>query len=692
MDSLRTVWLDAHQPDSVRFSAYYDLVWDGYLFSDPDTARIMALTLQQQARSKQDHVFEARASELIAASWYVQGDLRTALLHYDTALALHKRNRDDEGYADVLTNMASMRSFLGELDTALVLYGEGLAIHERMLDSVSIANDLNAIGRVHMTRGDHARAVDHFKRSLRIQQALHNQRGLATGFINLGALYLLQGDYAKALERYEEALVIAEELDDRHLAGKILVEIGTCHEELGDKTLAIGYYRRSLAEREAIVDEHGIIGSLNKLGELQRQNGALDSALATFRRSAELGRSLELPFGEGTALVGIAHTLMGLGRSREAITIAEKAQAVANDAEDLSLNRDVAALLFKLFKATGKNVEALAMHERFVLLNDSMMREENQREVLRYEFAYTYEQQALADSLRHQQEQFARTLAHADQLGQERNRRNMFGAGLGLALLLALGIWARMRYMAKADRAIVAAQAQLIESERQLESEKVRTRIASDIHDDLGSDLTKIGSLCREIKRSTSEQGASTAVLAERVVSLSDDAAAALSQIVWAADPAQDSAQGLVARAAEYAHRMLVGSGIEHRLHFAHEGADLQLEPGIKHDVFMLLKELLNNALKHAQANRIDVSLVTNAVGFKLAVQDDGKGYDTEGIRIGNGMRSIVARSKRIGAVVTTKSAPGKGCSVRIEGPWNGRTGQNGAHVMASHNPITRGS
>ena len=164
--------------------------------------------------------------------------------------------------------------------------------------------------------------------------------------------------------------------------------------------------------------------------------------------------------------------------------------------------------------------------------------------------------------------------------------------------------------------------------------------------------------------------------MAERIVSLSADAAAALSQIVWAADPAQDSVQGLVARASVYAHHMLEGTGVENGLHFAHEGDDLQLEPGLKHDLFMLLKELLNNALKHAQAQRIDASLVTDGQAFRLRVQDDGRGYDASGTRSGNGMRSIVARSERIGAHITTNTSPGKGCSVHIEGHWTGLTGK----------------
>ena len=123
---MRALAFDRTTPDSLRFTAFYDLVWDGYLFSDPDSAYILATSLRREARAKNNKVFEARASELFAAVWYVRGDMRTALLHYDTALALHKRNMDHDGQADVLTNMASMLSYLGDLDSALALYNLSL--------------------------------------------------------------------------------------------------------------------------------------------------------------------------------------------------------------------------------------------------------------------------------------------------------------------------------------------------------------------------------------------------------------------------------------------------------------------------------------------------------------------------------------------------------------------------------------
>lgn len=219
LDSLRALAFDRSTPDSIRFTALYDLTWDGYLFSAPDTADVLARRLQAEARASRDRVFEARASELFAAVRYVRGEMRTALLHYDTALSLHRRNGDLDGQADVITNMASMLSFLGQQDTALALYQDGLALHERLNDSASIANDLNALGRMQMLRGDHGKAVDLYLQSLRIQEKLGNKRGMSTSLGNLGGLYMNQGDWKEAHSHFRRALAISEELDDKHQQG-----------------------------------------------------------------------------------------------------------------------------------------------------------------------------------------------------------------------------------------------------------------------------------------------------------------------------------------------------------------------------------------------------------------------------------------------------------------------------------------
>jgi len=669
LESWRATWQDTAERDSVRFTALYDLVWEGYLFSEPDSAFALATEMFHQAERKSDRFFMARAWDLMAATWYVRGDLKMALTYYDSSLTTYEEIKNSEGLADVITNMASMRTYLGEYDEVMALYERGLAMHVEQHDSTSWANDLNSIGRVHFLRGDHSNAIHFYEQSLQMQRSLGNERGIATSLMNLGSIYNLQNDPAKSLTLFTEAEVMGDRLNDQHLLGKILMEKGVCHEALGDSTAAMDHYQRSLQTREAIEDEAGIVGSMNKIAALQFAMGDPKQALATYTKVFSQAHTSDVPFGVATALIGAGTVYLHLNDGQAALERFNKARPFVEDAETLSLDRDWSELGYFAYKKVGRPADALRMHERYTVLQDSVMREENQREILRFEFADVYQQKALEDSLAHRTQQHDAELRHAATIAQERSTRNLILAGLVLVAVIAIGIWARMRYMARANRAIMAAQVKLLESERQREAEKVRTRIASDIHDDLGSDLTKLGLLGREIKHAAAEHAASTMALAERIVGLSADATAALGDIVWAADPHQDSARGLVDRASIFVHRLLEDIGIEHQLEFVHNGEDRMLDPGTKHDIFMLLKELINNALKHSGASRIEASLITDAQRFRIRVRDNGKGFDIAGTRKGNGLRSIEARSARISATVDPNSAPGDGCTVYIEGP-----------------------
>ena len=658
LDSLRAIAFDRYKPDSVRFTAFYDLVWDGYLFNDPDSAFILGTVLRTEARRSNNKVFEARCSELFAAVRYVRGDMRTALLHYDTALALHKRNGDDEGRADVITNMASMLSYLGELDSALAMYTEGLALHERLRDSASIANDLNAIGRVHMLRGDHARAVDLYMRSLSIQDQLGNKRGICTSLANLGGLYINQGDWNEAIDHYRRAAAIAEEINDEHQLGKQLEEIGSCLEELGDTVHAMSEFRRSEAVRLHIDDHHGLVNVRNRMAGILVKQGRYAEALDLYRSAEAMARTEDLPWGLGNALVGTSRALLMTELPERALRAAMAADSVSVIAEEMNLRRDAAEAKYTALKALGRWKEALSVHELMVQLNDSIMREENQREVLRNGYRYAYEKQAERDSIDHALEMIRADSAH-------RHQRIKLGWLIALLILVAISIALRVRYVSRSKRALEEAQARLVESERSLEANEVRIRIARDVHDQLGSDLTKLVMLSSEAREVAGSDQADMQTIAGDIERIAGEANRSLGDIVWSIDPHHDSLAGLTERVRAHCERMLTWSKVDHTIDCEHLGPDRSLDPATKRDIYLMLREALNNAIKYAKAEHIDVRFHTSANQVEFEVKDDGVGMDIRS-GSGHGLKNMRTRAQRIGGQMDIESAADAGTWIRF--------------------------
>jgi signal transduction histidine kinase/streptogramin lyase len=195
--------------------------------------------------------------------------------------------------------------------------------------------------------------------------------------------------------------------------------------------------------------------------------------------------------------------------------------------------------------------------------------------------------------------------------------------------------------------------------EKEREVSNVRSRIARDIHDDLGSGLTRITMLSREMQGTTGANE-DKGKLAAHIANASSELIGQLGEIVWAVDPQNDHAEGFIA----YVRNMLgkqfeelsIGLRTDLTLETGQERRDLP--PDVKRNVLLMLKELVNNALKHAQAKTISVRLHIGASALSLIVNDDGHGFDLSHTRPGgNGLGNLRKRAESIGATLTMYSS-----------------------------------
>ena len=239
------------------------------------------------------------------------------------------------------------------------------------------------------------------------------------------------------------------------------------------------------------------------------------------------------------------------------------------------------------------------------------------------------------------------------------------------AMLLALLLNARRNSAAlKAKNAeILRAQHQVVEVEKQRENEQVRTRIARDIHDDIGSGLTKITMLGNDAKRRVRESPDEVVGALDRIIGHSREVNAALSDIVWTVDPLHDTSTELVSHARMVTQRLLEDTPLRADLHFSHNDPSQPVAPNTKHHMMMVLKEALNNAMKYGGDSDLLVEFRAGAHGVHMRVTDHGPGFDnTTSGREGNGLRNMQKRAEAIGATLTVNSSPGKGCTVELRG------------------------
>ena len=219
-------------------------------------------------------------------------------------------------------------------------------------------------------------------------------------------------------------------------------------------------------------------------------------------------------------------------------------------------------------------------------------------------------------------------------------------------------------------------QLQLQRSEQARALEEERSRIAQDLHDELGSLLTRIsllGGFLRADKDNPEQVEAHAAKLAQSA----DQTVRALEEIVWAVRPGSDSLQSLADYIAHFANELFDGNATRCRLDLPHDLPALPLPPDLRHNIFLIVKEALTNALKHAAASEVQLEAKMSGHTLMILVRDDGKGFDpatlAEGLR--NGLGNMRRRASTIGGTLELQSTPSKGTTVRLEVQFHDDTG-----------------
>jgi ligand-binding sensor domain-containing protein/signal transduction histidine kinase len=193
--------------------------------------------------------------------------------------------------------------------------------------------------------------------------------------------------------------------------------------------------------------------------------------------------------------------------------------------------------------------------------------------------------------------------------------------------------------------------------------ERVRTRLAADLHDDLGSGLAEIAIL-------TEVAGQREPLLGlDAVARRARELRAAMSDIVWSVDPSGDSLEELINRWRQTAFALLGEGGLEFLAPPAEETSRVKLAPDQRRELLLFFKEIATNVARHAGAKHARICVQTEGKRLRLEVRDDGCGFDPERNDRGAGLKSMHRRAEALHGSLKIDSQPGFGATVTLSVP-----------------------
>lgn len=540
------------------------------------------------------------------------------------------------------------------------------------------------VGYCYRARNQYALAIYHSRQALAWSIRTHNRYTQTRAYYNLARIYTEQSDYAAALGPSLDGLALARTIHNPRAELFQLVQAGRIELALGDYSSAYTYLADA---RRLIPAAHDLLGTgyVNfGLGDISRAQGNWRvarhyyvEAAASYAKvlNAQAMLPVKLSQAEMTDRLGdhltaryiaynllpralangtpeqVAQTTLLLAQTWLATTSPDSARryaalslAAARPAHLRLIARDAARVLAQASDELGQGHEAYRYQALASLYTDSITGEDARRRVAALEAQAARSQQQSQIRLLTQQ---ARLQTQQQELDRLRYRQGAAGLIVLAWLVLALASYLLWRYRRRET----------------LRQEALRTRIASDLHDEVGSMLTQISmqsTLLREGRYAPAQQQ----VYLDQMAEASRRAARQMSDAVWSIDARYDSATSLLDRLRDHAHEVLPPADLELDFKVDANVPAAEVPLATRQALYYIYKEALHNIVKHARARQVQVRLRLYQQQLELEVHDDGQGLTTPGRQGGQGLPNMQMRARAVGGSIALTPAQAGTCLV----------------------------
>lgn len=206
----------------------------------------------------------------------------------------------------------------------------------------------------------------------------------------------------------------------------------------------------------------------------------------------------------------------------------------------------------------------------------------------------------------------------------------------------------------------------LYDFRQKLKMQHVRNQIASDLHDEVGSNLSSIAIFVEVLRQRVQQNNPELLPILNKITDNSEETVTLMRDTVWAINPNNDSTEKLLEKMRSFGLQLLSAKDIVFTFEYQLDLKKTTFSMEQRRNLYLVYKEALNNIAKHAQANQAYCVIFKQHNTLHIQISDNGKGFDTEQIFEGNGLNNFKSRSQEESLQVSVTSGIGKGTVVEI--------------------------
>lgn len=202
---------------------------------------------------------------------------------------------------------------------------------------------------------------------------------------------------------------------------------------------------------------------------------------------------------------------------------------------------------------------------------------------------------------------------------------------------------------------------------REIAVEQMRSQIATDLHDDIGSTLSGISIFSEMGYKDTVERSPKTSELFRRIGESSLSILDAIDDMIWAMNPENDSLQPLIIKMCDFATGILEAKQIVCNITVPTDFQNIKVSMNERKNIYLIFKEGIHNLVKHSACTSASIVIDLHKNMLRFQIGDDGVGFDPSTVRSGNGLNNMRKRAESMGAFISIESGQGKGTKITVQ-------------------------
>lgn len=592
-------------------------------------------------------------------------DGEKVLLICDTIEMLARQINYKKGIARAFNGRAEYYKNKGDIPKAIDLLRLELILRKQDNDSLGMGRALNDIGASYSEIYYSDSAIQYYLLNLKLQEEIRNYKNIASAYANIGNLYADLQMHEKGVEYLKKALQTRLEHNDEKGSVYTLNNLAVAFGKWNKPDSAISYSLRGIeiAKKYNNVFVQGVI--TGGLAEIYKDKGEYQKSIGAATNSIELLTKANRRPNLVYPLVNLAVVYNILKKPSDALINLDKGYVIMKELNLMSPLEIYLQEYANAYEQMGNYKEALKWWKEFMVLDDSLFKSENNR--ILAETETKYQTQKKETEIAHQK---LLLVGQNEQILKQRLWIGGLFSAIGLMASLFYAYWNRFKRKKKEELDAAVIREQKVGLRAVIDAqEEERKRVAKDLHDGIAQEMVAlklgINVLEQKIKNQMPEQVSHIQELSEQIDSTTKE----IRTISHVMMPPVLESKGLAPSLELLCQATLKNAGVDYQINI--EGITDQIDDKIKIGVYRVAQELINNIIKHANANKVLIILSLTGSSLLLKIEDDGKGFNFEEERFKGsmGLLNMISRVSTLGGSIQVQSVKPHGSCSTIQIP-----------------------